>query len=340
MLGQIIVDQQSVTTALPVVLAHRDAGVGRDELQGRSLDRARRDDRRVLHRSVLTELLDDLGDRRLLLADGDVDAVAGVVRGVLVLLVDDRVERDGGLARLTVADDQLALAAADGHERVDRLQAGLQRLVHRLALNDARGLDLAAAMVLGLDRTLAVDRLAEGVDDATDEGLAHRDLDDAAGTLDRVALANVLAEAEERGADVVVLEVEDHSVDFARELEELTRHGLLEAVDAGDSVADRDDRACLGDFDLLVVVLDLAPNDPADFFDVDVHSLLVWRRRRPRGVWARCLREWLRGSCAAGSRHWCRRPCRRPRPAFRRSDPDRRRSSRRRSSRSSRQGCS
>ena len=46
--------------------------------------------------------------------------------------------RDGGLAGLAVADDQLALAAADGDERVERLEAGLHRLVHRLARDDAR----------------------------------------------------------------------------------------------------------------------------------------------------------------------------------------------------------
>src|SRR3712207_8746902 len=56
-----------------------------------------------------------------------------------VLVVDDRVDRDRRLARLAVADDQLALAAADRDHRVDGLQAGLHRLDHRLALDDARG---------------------------------------------------------------------------------------------------------------------------------------------------------------------------------------------------------
>ena len=56
---------------------------------------------------------------------------------VLALLVDDRVDGDGGLAGLAVADDELALAAADGDHRVDGLDAGLQRLLDRLALDDA-----------------------------------------------------------------------------------------------------------------------------------------------------------------------------------------------------------
>jgi hypothetical protein len=49
----------------------------------------------------------------------------------LSLLVDDRVDRDGGLAGLAVADDELALAAADRDHGVDGLDAGLHRLVAR-----------------------------------------------------------------------------------------------------------------------------------------------------------------------------------------------------------------
>ncbi|MBV8538234.1 MAG: F0F1 ATP synthase subunit alpha, partial [Alphaproteobacteria bacterium] len=48
------------------------------------------------------------------------------------------------LAGLAVADDQLALAAADRHQAVDGLEAGLHRLVHRLAGDDAGRLDLDA----------------------------------------------------------------------------------------------------------------------------------------------------------------------------------------------------
>ena len=74
------------------------------------------------------ELLHDLRNRRTLLADSDVDAVellALVVAGGVVvdLLVQDRVERHGGLAGLTVADDQLALTAADGGHAVHGLEA-------------------------------------------------------------------------------------------------------------------------------------------------------------------------------------------------------------------------
>ena len=73
-----------------------------------------------------------LATRRFLLADGDVDA-----DDVAVALVDDRVDGDGRLAGLAVADDQLALAAADRRHGVDGLDAGLQRHFHRLPAGHA-----------------------------------------------------------------------------------------------------------------------------------------------------------------------------------------------------------
>ena len=99
----------------------------------------------------------------------------------LALLVDDRVDRDRGLAGLAVADDELALAAADRDHGVDRLDAGLHRLVHALALHDAGGLQLERAAAVGRDRAESVDRVAERVDDATEVAVADGDREDLAG---------------------------------------------------------------------------------------------------------------------------------------------------------------
>ena len=83
----------------------------------------------VLHGVSVGEPLHDLGDGGPLLSDGDVDAeeLLLVVSGVVeTLLVDDGVNGDGGLAGLTIANDQLTLATADGHQRVDGLDASLK----------------------------------------------------------------------------------------------------------------------------------------------------------------------------------------------------------------------
>src|SRR5262249_59443544 len=98
--------------------------------------RGRRHDDAVRHRAGLLQLLDHRLHRRLLLADGDVDAddLVGVLRiaAAGALLVDEAVDDQRGLAGLAVADDQLALTAADRDPRVDRLDARLQRLLDGL----------------------------------------------------------------------------------------------------------------------------------------------------------------------------------------------------------------
>src|SRR4029450_4959619 len=95
-----------------------------------------------------------------------IEALLVVAERVNRFLVEDGVEDDGGLAGLAVADDELALAAADGDERVDGLQARLHRLMHRLARNDAGRLDVNAAFLFRLDRPLAVHPVAERIDHA------------------------------------------------------------------------------------------------------------------------------------------------------------------------------
>src|SRR6185503_44430 len=124
---------------------------------------------------VLREGVDDVRDGRGLLADRHVDADdAGA------LLVDDGVDAERGLPGLAVAEDQLALAAADGDHGVDRLPSGLERLLDRLALDDVLRLAFDGPVLLRGDRALAVDRTAEGVDDASQHRRADGDLDDAA----------------------------------------------------------------------------------------------------------------------------------------------------------------
>ena len=108
-------------------------------------------------------------------------------------------------------------------------------------------LELGGAHLGGLDVALAVERAAERVDDAAEQRLADRDLEQLAGALDRVALDDLLPVAEQHGADVVGLEVQRQAGHVVRQLEHLERHAVLEAVDAGDAVGDREDGADLGE---------------------------------------------------------------------------------------------
>ena len=183
LLGEVVVDDERVHAVVAEVLGDGAARVGGEELEGRGVGGGRRDDDGVVQRALVLEHLDELRDGGSLLADGDVDAVELLALVALVvdpLLVDDGVDRDGGLARLAIADDQLALAAADGHERVHGLEPRLHRLVHGLANDDAGSLDLDALLGHVAEGTLAVDGLAEAVHDAAEHTAADGDVDDGA----------------------------------------------------------------------------------------------------------------------------------------------------------------
>ena len=195
-----------------------------------------------------------------LLADGDIDA-----DHVAALLIDDGVEGDGGLAGLAVADDQLALAAADGDHGVDGLDAGLHRLFHRLAGDHAGRQALDRVELGGVDGALAVDGHAERVDHAADQGFAHRDAHDAPGAADFIALLDFGEIAEQHRAHLVFFQVHGDAGHVVRELDQFAGHDLFQAMDAGDAVAHRDDRADLGDVDGALVVLDLLAQNTGNF---------------------------------------------------------------------------
>ena len=123
----------------------------------------------------------------------------------------------------------------------------------RLAADDARGLELDRAHALGLDRTLAVDRHAQRVHDATEQTLARRHFHDLAGGANLVVFSNCGDIAEEHGADFVFLEVLSQTVHglaaLTEEFQKLACHGALQPIDASNTVADLDDRTDLAGID-------------------------------------------------------------------------------------------
>jgi hypothetical protein len=133
-----------------------------------------------------------------------------------------------------------------------------------LAVDDPRRLELERPRVLGLDRAAAVQGIAQRIDDAPDQGFADRDARHSPGPADGLALLDLLPVTEERGADVVLLEVERDAADTVLELDHLHRNSALEAVDAGDAVADLEHGADLGEVRLDVVLLDLLAQDLGD----------------------------------------------------------------------------
>ena len=194
----------------------------------------------VLQRLVRLERGHRLGHRRVLLSDGDVDALHA-----LAGLVDDGVDGDRRLAGLAVTDDQLTLPPADRGHGIDGLDTGLHGLGHRLAADDARSLDLHAAGLGAGDRAFAVDGLAQRVHHAAQEGVADRHRLDPAGRLDGLLLFEAVHLAQDDGADGVLVQVEGQAQCPVLELEQFVHRGAGQARHAGDAVTDLDDPADL-----------------------------------------------------------------------------------------------
>ena len=68
------------------------------------------------------------------------------------------------------------------------------------------------------------------------------------------------------------LEVERHALDAAGELDHLAGLDVVEAVDAGDAVADRQHLADFGDLGLGAEIRDLVLEDRGNFSGADIHS--------------------------------------------------------------------
>ena len=119
-LGEIVVYDQHIAALVHEIFAHRGAGKRRNVLERCRIGRRGAHDGGILHRPCGFEPRGDLRHGGALLADGNINA-----EHILPLLGENGVDGDGSLAGLAVADDELTLTAANGNERVDRLDAGV-----------------------------------------------------------------------------------------------------------------------------------------------------------------------------------------------------------------------
>ena len=161
------------------------------------------DDDGVIHRALFPQVGHGLRDGGRALADGAIDA-----HDILAALVEDGVDRDGRLAGLAITKNQLALAAPDRNERIDDLEAGLQRHGDRRAVHDSGGGAFDGQALAGGHRPVAIERPTERVDDAPQQSIAHGHIHDPAGALDFIAGVQMPVFAEQHDADFVLVHVE------------------------------------------------------------------------------------------------------------------------------------
>ena len=126
------------------------------------------------------------------------------------------------------------------------------------------------------DGPFVVDGHAQRIDHAADQGFAHGHGHDAAGAPHFVAFLDLRGLAQQHRAHLVFFQVHGDARDVMRELDQLAGHHLLEAVDAGDTVAHRDHRSGFGDVDRSLIILDLLTEESGYFICSNLsHSNLI-----------------------------------------------------------------
>src|SRR5262249_9722973 len=118
---------------------------------------------------------------------------------------------------------------------------------------------------------LAVDGIAQRIDHAAQKTLAHRHFHDCAGALDGVAFLDGGVGAEDHHADIVGFQVQRHALDAAGKLDHLAGLAIIETIDAGDAVADRQNLADFADLRVGTEILDFALQDRGNFSGLDIH---------------------------------------------------------------------
>ena len=153
-------------------------------------------------------------------------------------LVQDGVDRDGRFARLSIAENQFALAAPDRNERIDDLQSRLQRHDYGRAVHDGRCRALDRQSLVGGNRPFAIERLAQWVDHPSQQTISHRYVHDPPGAFDFVAGVQILIFAEQDDADFVLIHVECDAEQSPRKPHQLFISHAGKAGKRGDSGGD------------------------------------------------------------------------------------------------------
>ncbi len=156
-LGEVIDDDQRMAALVTKIFADGEAGEGRDPLQRGRRGRRGDDEHASVRRAILLHGFDHPLDRGRALPDRDIDA-----DHVGPLLVDDRIDCDRRLADGAVADDELALAAPEGKQRIDHEHAGRDRFGDERTVDDRRRRPFDRMVGLGVDRLVPVERTPKG----------------------------------------------------------------------------------------------------------------------------------------------------------------------------------
>lgn len=184
-------------------------------------------------------------------------AITFVLRVVPFLLVDDRVESNGGLSRLAVPNNKLALATANGDHGIYRFDPRLHGLSDGFSRNYAWGfdrhtlaLDICQWPLENEEKTpglyyLSVDWISKSIDNPSQETLAARNIDNVSRASDNVSLSYQTVVSKYDNANIVRLQIQSHALDARRKLDHFFGLDIFQPINACNAIANRQNSARL-----------------------------------------------------------------------------------------------
>ncbi len=196
LLGQIIIDDQSVAAIVAEILGHSCRSVWCKVLHRCRLGSRRSNDDRIINRASFFQLFNKLCNCRALLPDRNIYTVklfAFVIASSVVVrfLVQDRIKRHGCFTCLAVTNNQLTLATANRDQGVNGFDTSRHRLVNRFTGHNARRFNVCNTACFGFDRAFAVDRVTQTVNYTTKKRITRRNVHNGLRTFNCVAFFNV-----------------------------------------------------------------------------------------------------------------------------------------------------
>ena len=152
-------------------------------------------------------------------------------------LVDDGVNCNSGLTSFTVTNDEFALTATNGDHGVNSLDSCLHWLVHGLATHDAWSLNFYTTNDSANNVTLAVDWLAECVNNATQKRITNRNRQNTTGCFYWLAFFNAIGISENYSTNGVFVEVQSETNGSVFKLKQFVYCAIGKTRHAGDTVA-------------------------------------------------------------------------------------------------------
>ena len=264
---QVIIDDEGVFTAVAEVFAHCCTGIRCNVLHSSRFRCGSSNNNGVFQCAVFFEFTNNVSDRGSLLTDSNIDTGQ-----IFAFLVDDRVDSYSSLTCLSVANDQLTLAAADRNHGVNRLQTCLNRLANGLTFNNARSNFFNNVKLSCFDRAFTVNRLTQGVNNAAFQCGSDGNLQNAAGSLNDIAFGNMCVVAQNNGTDGISFKVKSKTVCVIREFKHFALHHVRKTMNTANTVGNGDNRTFSAKVGVQTHTFDSLLQQLANLTRIELHS--------------------------------------------------------------------